>query len=43
MFLGVISGMDDDTSAKNMVYESRIVIARLTRSPDLTDSKKTSG
>jgi hypothetical protein len=37
------AGIDDDTSANNMVYESKIVIARPTRSPDSTGSKKTSG
>jgi hypothetical protein len=35
--------IDDDTSVRNMAYESNIVIERLTRSPDSTDSKKTSG
>jgi hypothetical protein len=37
------AGMEDDTSVKNMAYESKIVIARLTRSPESTGSKKTSG
>jgi hypothetical protein len=37
------TGIDDDTSVKNLAYESKIVIARPTRSPDSTDSKKTSG
>jgi hypothetical protein len=32
-----------DTSVKNMAYESKIVIERLTCSPDSTGSKKTSG
>jgi hypothetical protein len=27
------AGIDDETSARNMVYESKMVIARLTRSP----------
>jgi hypothetical protein len=35
--------IDDDTSLKNLAYESKIVIARLTRSPDSTGYKKTSG
>jgi hypothetical protein len=29
------AGIDDDTSVKNLAYESKIVIARPTRSPDL--------
>ena len=37
------AGIDDDTSVRNMAYESQIVIARLARSPDTTGSKKTSG
>jgi hypothetical protein len=37
------AGIDDDTSVKNMAYESKIAIARPTRSPDSTGSKKTSG
>jgi hypothetical protein len=37
------AGIDDETSARNMVYESKMVIARLTRSPDSTGSKNTSG
>jgi hypothetical protein len=37
------AGIDDDTSVRNMAYESKIVIAKLTRSPDSMGSKKTSG
>jgi hypothetical protein len=37
------AGIDDDTGVKNMAYESKMVIARPTRSPDSTGSKKTSG
>jgi hypothetical protein len=37
------AGIDDDTSVRNMAYESQIVIARLARSPDTTGSKKTCG
>jgi hypothetical protein len=37
------AGIDDDTIIKNKEYDSNIVIARPTRSPDSTGSKKTSG
>jgi hypothetical protein len=36
------AGIDDDTSVENMAYESKMVIARPTRSPDSTGSKNTS-
>jgi hypothetical protein len=34
------AGIDDDTSVKNMAYESKMVIARPTRSPDSTGSNR---
>jgi hypothetical protein len=37
------AGIDDDSSVRNIAYENKMVIARPTRSPDSTGSKKTSG